>query len=254
MGALSLSELRAKLEALYHTYHQPAYRVYDPVEKVWGYTHPRDQELVGLFAALFAWGRREVAIRKTTLLLEAIGNSPYHALHEGYFPHDFSWQHRTWRLSDVEALWRVLGRLYRKEGSLEAFFWRRRRDWEGAIAEFQEFIYAQAPQLQRHMGSIRRGSPSKRLQLWLRWMVRRDCIDPGPWEGIKPEVLFVPIDTHWLQWLRREGILSRRQPTWNTVQKSTSLFRTLSPADPLRYDFALVTASALGYLVPQRES
>lgn len=250
MDNLSLSELKDSLEALYRIYHQPAYRSYDPVEKVWGYKHPRDQELVGLLAALFAWGRREVAIRKTTLLLEALGDSPWCALREGYFPQDLAWRHRTWTLMDVWALWQALGQLYRKEGHLEAFFWRRRRDWEGAIAAFQEFIYARAPHLQRHMGSIRRGSPSKRLQLWLRWMVRRDSIDPGPWEGIQPKILFVPIDTHWLKWLRQQGLLQQRQPTWRTVQQATSLFRMLSPADPLRYDFALVTALALGHPLP----
>lgn len=250
MGTLSVSELKKSLEALYHTYHQPIYRAYDPVEKVWTYKHPRDQELVGLLAALFAWGRREVAIHKTTLLLGAMGDSPWHALREGYFPWDLTWRHRTWSLTDVWALWQALRQLYHKEDHLEAFFWRRRQDWEGAIADFQEFIYACAPHLQRHMGSIRRGSSSKRLQLWLRWMVRRDCIDPGPWEGIQPKVLFAPLDTHWLKWLRQKGILSQRQPTWSTVQKATLLFRTLSPADPLRYDFALVTAFALGQPLP----
>jgi len=156
-----------------------------------------------------------------------------------------SLRHRTWSPADITALWSVLRDLYRRYGRLEAFFYPYRQRWEEGIAAFQEAILRQAPTLRRHIGYIRAGSASKRLQLWLRWMVRRDAVDPGPWEGFDPAVLFVPVDVHVARWAAQWGLLPHRTPTWKQVLALTALFRQLSPTDPLRYDFALVTAQAL---------
>lgn len=244
MDYFSLHELKASLETLYRTYHRPEYRTYDPVSLPWRYTALEDQELAGLWAALFAWGRREVAIRKATQLLETLTPSPAEALRAG-MPLAIGWRHRTWSPVDMVALWGALRQLYRREGNLVGFFWRRRGDWVAAIIAFQEAILSQAPQLVRHIGYIPRGSAAKRLQLWLRWMVRRDCIDPGPWEGFSPAMLYLPVDIHVLRWAQQWGLCAQQAPTWKTVLRLTEVFQQLSPADPLRYDFALVTAAAL---------
>lgn len=239
-----LSTLKAHLEALHERYHRLAYRDRDPVSVVWEYSDPADEEVVGLWAALFAWGRREVAMQKVRLLLQAVGPHPAAALREGY-PLQVSFRHRTWSPTDIAALWQALMRLYRRYGRLEAFFYPYRQRWEEGIAAFQEAILSSAPSLRRHIGYIRAGSASKRLQLWLRWMVRRDVIDPGPWEGFSPAVLFMPVDVHVARWAAQWGLLPHRPPTWKAVLALTSLFRQLSPTDPLRYDFALVTAQTL---------
>lgn len=251
MGALPLSVLKAQLESLYHTFHQEAFRAHDPVSVVWAYTHPTDQEIVGLWAALFAWGRREVVIRKVRELLNLIGPSPSIAVRE--LPHlpPIPWAHRTWSPTDIQDLWQALHFLYKREHSLANFFWKRRHDWEEAIAAFQEAILREAPHLQRHIGHLRKGSASKRLLLWLRWMIRKDCIDPGPWEGFSPAWLFTPIDVHVFRWMQSQNLIPYRNLSWRTVCALTEVFRQLSPADPLRYDFALVTAGALGYLTPR---
>lgn len=241
MGRVSLSVLKAELETLYHRYHHPEYRKHDPVETLWRYANPRDQELAGLWAALFAWGRREVALRKVQSLLDTFADSPFYALRAGATL-DLDWRHRTWSPQDMYLLWERLKALYKAEGSLADFFWRRRANWIGAIAEFQ--AYLGAPPLHRHIGNLQRGSASKRLLLWLRWMVRRDCIDPGPWEGFSPVLLYVPIDVHVLAWARRYGLLRLRTPSWRSVVELTEIFRQLEPEDPLRYDFAIVTAGS----------
>jgi uncharacterized protein (TIGR02757 family) len=145
----------------------------------------------------------------------------------------------------MQALWQALGEMYAQYSSLEAFFFRYRTAWQEGICAFQECLLAAAPQLRRHIGYIPAGSASKRLQLWLRWMVRRDEIDPGPWRGFSPVVLFVPIDVHVAQWAYERGLLRRPYPSWQAVQHLTEVFLALSPDDPLRYDFALVTASSL---------
>lgn len=244
MDYFPLHELKASLETLCEIYHRAEYRIYDPVSLPWQYATLEDQELAGLWAGLFAWGRRDVAIQKASQLLESLSSSPAEALKSGV-PIAVRWSHRTWSPADMAALWRVLRQLYRREGNLAGFFWRRRSDWMGAITALQEAILSQAPQLVRHIGYIPRGSAAKRLQLWLRWMVRRDCIDPGPWEGFSPAVLYLPVDTHVLSWARQHRLCSQQAPSWRIVLRLTELFRRLSPADPLRYDFALVTAAAL---------
>ncbi|RMF46996.1 MAG: TIGR02757 family protein [Bacteroidetes bacterium] len=239
-----LAALKTQLEALYERYNRAEFREKDPVSVVWAYAEPADQEVAGLWAALFAWGRREVAIQKARLLLESVGPHPAAALREGQ-PLAVSLRHRTWSPTDIAALWSTLGNLYRRYGRLEAFFYPYRQRWEEGIAAFQEAILSQAPSLRRHIGYIRAGSASKRLQLWLRWMVRRDAVDPGPWEGFNPAVLFVPVDVHIARWATEWGLLPHRPPTWKQVLTLTAFFRQLSPTDPLRYDFALVTAQAL---------
>ncbi|MDW8057673.1 MAG: TIGR02757 family protein [Bacteroidia bacterium] len=239
MGALPIPELKRLLEKLYHTYHRLEYRSHDPVEIVWRYTSPSDQEIAGLWAALFAWGRREIAIRKTSMLLESLSSSPTYAL-QNRASLQIEWRHRTWLPQDVQLLWDRLRQIYKREGSLANFFWKRRQNWEEAIAEFQSYIGS--PPLNRHIGNLRRGSASKRILLWLRWMIRRDHIDPGPWEGFSPRLLYVPVDVHVSKWAQSLGLISTKSPTWRTVLRLTEVFRQISPEDPLKYDFAIVTA------------
>lgn len=241
-----LSTLKAHLEALYERYHHSIYRDRDPVAVVWAYQDAADQEVAGLWAALFAWGRREVALQKVRLLLQAAGPHPGAFLREGQ-PLQVSFRHRTWNSADIAALWEALAHLQRRYGRLEAFFYPYRHRWEEGIAAFQEAILSRAPALRRHIGYLRAGSASKRLQLWLRWMVRRDAIDPGPWEGFSPAVLFLPVDIHVARWAWTWGLLARPAATWSQVRALTDFFRTLCPEDPLRYDFALVTAGAIAH-------
>ncbi|MCS7189723.1 MAG: TIGR02757 family protein [Bacteroidia bacterium] len=244
MGDFSLSKLKESLDYFYHLYHREEYRAYDPVSLLWEYDKAKDREIVGLWAALFAWGSRKVAIQKTRALLAAIPESPSEAVQLG-LPIRVEICHRTWNAYDIQLFWNVLITLYRCYGSLGRFFWTYRQDWEEGIAKFQEAILSQAPSLQRHIGYIRKGSAAKRIQLWLRWMVRRDQIDPGPWEEIGPERLFVPLDTHLLHWARQVGLIQREIANWSVVKGITAFFQKICPEDPLKYDFSLVTAYSM---------
>ncbi len=242
----SLRPYKPLLEALHTRYHQLLYRSLDPVEVVWGYTQPEDQAIAGLWAALFAWGRRSVAIQKTHALLQLLAPSPYAYLRRGR-PLLVSLRHRTWKPETITRLWEKLQGLYSRYGSLEGFFQPYREGlWEG-VAAFQAEITKGAPELRRHLGDLRAGSASKRLWLWLRWMIRKDAIDPGPWaSAFTPAHLYIPLDVHLLGWARQTGILKDSVPSWRAVVQLTEAFREIAPEDPLRYDFALLTASALG--------
>ncbi len=241
-------QFKATLETLYRLYHRPEYRLLDPVEVVWRYANPDDQAIAGLWAALFAWGRRQTAIQKTQQLLALMGPSPADALRENR-PLFVVLRHRTWNPETIVALWQALQVIYQRYGGLQAFF-RTYHDrlWEG-VAAFQQVLIREAPILRRHLGDLKRGSASKRLWLWLRWMVRCDTIDPGPWAAyFSPQALYIPLDTHVLRWTRTLGLIAYQTPSWQAAQALTAIFRETAPEDPLRYDFAIVTAGALGHL------
>jgi uncharacterized protein (TIGR02757 family) len=244
----SLSGYKSVLEALYARYHCLFYRAMDPVEVVWGYEGVEDQAIAGLWAALFAWGQRRVAIQKTRALLQALVPSPYAYLQSGR-PLHILLRHRTWNPETIALMWEGLREIYGRYGGLEAFFRPYREGlWEG-VAAFQAEMVRGAPALRRYVGDLWRGSASKRLWLWLRWMIRQDEIDPGPWAAtFSPAELYVPLDVHLFSWARRLGLLHTSTANWRAVVALTELFRELVPHDPLRYDFAILTASALGEL------
>jgi len=255
MRASSLIALKTTLETLYDRYHRPLYRPIDPVEVVWEYADERDQAIAGLWAALFAWGRRSVSIQKARLLLKALSPSPYAHLRSEK-PLLVSFRHRTWTPEAIALLWEKLRDLYGRHGSLHAFFCSyRERLWEG-VAAFQTEITRNAPTLRRYIGDLQKGSASKKLWLWLRWMIRKDLIDPGPWaHTFLPAHLYVPLDVHLLAWARYHNLLSHSNANWKAVVALTQVFREISPPDPLRYDFAILTASSLGelYSIPSEE-
>ncbi len=248
MRSASLSALKSTLEKLYDKYHRPLYRSMDPVEIVWQYADERDQAIAGLWAALFAWGRRSVSIQKARRLLEALSPSPYaHLLSEK--PLLVAFRHRTWTPEAMALLWEKLRELYGRYGSLQTFF-RSYREclWEG-VAAFQAEITRRAPMLRRYVGDLRKGSASKKLWLWLRWMIRKDLIDPGSWaDAFSPAHLYVPLDVHLLAWARYHDLLSHSNANWKAVVALTQAFREIAPHDPLRYDFSILTASSLGEL------
>ncbi len=248
MSSNTLLALRPTLEALHAKYHWPIYRVMDPVEVVWGYACEEDQAIAGLWAALFAWGKRSVSIQKTRLLLGALSPSPYAYLRSGK-PLLVSLRHRTWRPETITLLWENLQELYGRYGSLMRFFEPYRESlWEG-VAAFQAEMTKKAPALRRHLGDLRKGSASKKLWLWLRWMIRKDAIDPGPWaHTFSPAHLYIPLDVHLLSWARHYNLLSHSNANWKAVLTLTEAFRAIAPHDPLRYDFAILTASSLGEL------
>lgn len=248
MSSNTLLALRPTLETLYAKYHRPIYRVMDPVDVVWDYACEEDQAIAGLWAALFAWGKRSVSIQKTRLLLGALSPSPYAYLRSGK-PLLVSLRHRTWKPETIALLWENLRELYGRYGGLQAFFGPYREDLSEGVAAFQAEMTKRAPALRRHLGDLQRGSASKKLCLWLRWMIRKDAIDPGPWaHTFSPAHLYIPLDVHLLSWARHHNLICYSNASWKATLTLTKAFREIAPHDPLRYDFAILTASSLGAL------
>ncbi|MCS6917169.1 MAG: TIGR02757 family protein [Chitinophagales bacterium] len=241
--------IRQLLEERYRYYHHPRFIAEDPLSVPHQFTRKADREIAGLFAAVLSWGRRTSILKSCNRLLQ----------HMDFAPHDFvlhhtaadlrrltGFCHRTFKDTDLYYFLHFLKRYYRKYPSLEDAFARFVSPHDetienGLIGFHRLFFAAQYPQRTRkHLPTPERGSACKRLNLFLRWMVRRDDqgIDFGIWTRISPRQLVCPCDVHVMRVASRLG-LACGAANWKTALTLTARLRELDPDDPVRFDFAL---------------
>jgi uncharacterized protein (TIGR02757 family) len=254
--------LRAYLNGLVARFEQPAFIQDDPIALPHAYDDPRDQEVIGLYAALLAWGRRQTILAKLAELSERMRHRPhafvlgFDAVRDG--PRLAGFRHRTFQSEDALHLTRALSALLRAEGSLERVFARglppEAPDVGPAIQAFSEGVMRAVPdvppRLQKHLARPSTGSACKRLAMYLRWMVRPGPVDLGLWTAIRPSQLVLPLDVHTGRQARALGLLHRPQDDWRAALALTERCRALCPEDPVRYDFALFGAGAYGVAHP----
>jgi len=242
-------DLKPGLESLYRAYNRRAYVHPDPLEFLYRYSDPRDQEIAGLIAACLAYGRVAQILASVSRVLDRIG-TPRAFLERTPVPRlrllFRGFKHRFTDADELAALLVSIKRATAEHGSLEALFVR-------GMGESDETIL---PALVLFVESMRRfaggsnacpsllsspadGSACKRLNLFLRWMARRDAVDPGPWRSVPRAKLVVPLDTHLFRLARRMGLTGRNQADLKTALEVTRGFAEASPRDPVRYDFAL---------------
>jgi uncharacterized protein (TIGR02757 family) len=264
------------LENLYRTFDHTESAT-DPVHIVRRYATPADREIVGFCAAALAFGRVASVLQSIEALLAVMGPHPAAFVRE-FDParHRAPIEplvHRWIRGRDLVALLLVLQRMLREAGSIEAFFAAgddpSAPDISGALDSFSiralqtDLRDAYGPRMPKRPGVCyffprpAAGSACKRLNLFLRWMVRRDAIDLGVWSSVSPGRLIVPLDTHVIrlgQCLRLTRYVS---PGWKMAAEITSSLRRIEPADPVRYDFSLCHVgmmNACGFNRAQRDS
>lgn len=237
--------LAQRLESLYRRWHHPQYLGTDPLVLVHEAT-PEDREAVAFLASCLALGRASLVVKACRDLLARIGTPVARRLTEAppgsWRPALDGFVYRFFSADRVSALLDALGRVLRDHGTLEAA-WRSTgaRGWEGLEA-FATLFRNPGTDLGILVAAEGSSGGYKRLNLFLRWMVRRDGIDPGGWTALTPADLFLPVDTHILQWAREEGLTDRRTADRKTCQEVTAALRLLCPEDPLRYDFAVTRA------------
>lgn len=231
----------------------------DPVSLVRRCRRKADAEVAGLLVASLAYGRRETILDRAGNLLRRLGPSPARTLartdFEGLCRRFDGFVHRLNTGTDLALLCAAIGRLRRSYGSLERCFeqgLRRSGGWDAAVAAFaSELRERMAAEAERHRvvtGRWRHLVPrpvpgaAKRLNLFLKWMVRKDRVDPGVWAerlGRWRRFLVMPVDVHIAALARRRGITRRSSADWRFAQEVTAWLRRLCPSDPLRYDFCL---------------
>jgi len=238
-------DAKEKLEALYSTYNRRCYVHPDPLEFLYDFHDPLDVEVVGFIASSLAYGNVKQILRSVSLVLTRMGpcpsafliNSPFTRIADAFS--DF--KHRFTRGEDLARLLWGVRLIIEKHGSLQkCFLSRLHRDDHTVIPALSAFVENVFPEgCDFLIPSPGRGSACKRLNLFLRWMVRRDEVDPGGWDGVPPSKLLVPLDTHMHRIAIMLGLTKRKQADLRTAIEITEAFREVSPKDPVRYDFVL---------------
>jgi len=270
----TLRRLKAPLERLYATFNHVESAV-DPVQVVRRYTTPADREVVAFCASALAFGRVASVLSTTESLLAVLGDSPA-AFVRNFDPARDTDRlrplvHRWIRGVDLIALLWILQRMIAEAGSIERFFLdghaasasdvgpALNRFGARALAIDLDAIYGARDGRRWVTYFFPRpdaGSACKRLNLFLRWMVRRDAVDLGVWSGLSPSKLVVPLDTHVIRVGHCLGLTRYRSPGWGMASEITESLRRLDPEDPVRFDFSIChlgMMDACGFNRPQRD-
>jgi len=245
-----LKQLRQFLDAKAALYNQASFIEKDPICVPHSFTKKQDIEIAGLFAAVLAWGNRTTIINNSNKLMQWMGNEPHNFLlhHKDTDLKPFvHFAHRTFNATDVLYFISFLQHHYRRFDSLEDAFVPGKSymadNVEGALVHFHHYFFSiDHPQRTRkHISTPERNSACKRLNMYLRWMVRKDDkgVDFGIWKKIKPRQLICPLDVHVARVAERLGFLDNIKANWANAVHLTDQLRALNPEDPAVYDYAL---------------
>jgi uncharacterized protein (TIGR02757 family) len=244
-------QLKEFLDSKVKEYDTPAFIKDDPICIPHSFTKKQDIEIAALFAAIFAWGNRTIIIKKTKELLQRMDNAPYDFILQ-HTDHDLEnllgFKHRTFNDTDLLYFVHFLNHHYLSSESLETAFTAGMQPGdtttENALNHFFTYFFSleDAPaRTKKHIASPAKKSTCKRLNMFLRWMVRNDKkgVDFGIWKKLSPSRLVCPIDVHVARVAYRFNLLQRNQIDWTAGIELTDNLRKLDATDPVKYDFAL---------------
>jgi uncharacterized protein (TIGR02757 family) len=274
-GRVDAALLKPTLDRLYADFNY-ADSAADPIQIVRRFDRADDREVVGFCAAALAFGRVGSVLQSIERLLAVLGPSPARAVRAFDPRRDTTAYrdlvHRWTRGPDLAALVWVIAQMMDRSGSIEAFFAAghdpRAEDVEGALDAFStralaldlKAVYGRVPRRPGVCYFFPRpsaGSACKRLNLFLRWMVRHDALDLGVWTQVSPAALVVPLDTHVIRVGRCLGLTRYTSPGWRMARDITASLRRLDPDDPVKYDYAMChlgMMNACGFNRAQRDS
>jgi len=232
-------------------YNRPNFIESDPISIPHRFIKKQDIEIAGFFAAILAWGQRKTILNKCNELLACMDNSPHDFMvnhTDGDLKAFLGFKHRTF--NEVDALYFIhfLSWFYRHQDSLEKAFLIGQTgaidSMESILTQFQRHFFSleDAPgRTKKHISSPATRSACKRINMYLRWMVRQDeqGVDFGIWKQISPAQLICPCDLHVDRVGRKLGLITRKQTDWGTAVEPTQVLRSFDPLDPVKYDFAL---------------
>jgi len=244
-NCLALS--RKHFEDFYKKYNRMEFVHPDPLEFLYRYEDARDREIAGLIASSLAYGRVKQILLSAEKVLKVLGESPSEFLKMPITVNRLGkilsgFRHRFTTGQEMALLLYGIKRALKKYSSLnECFLSRFDRDEETVLAGLIAFVeelsrYGHPPSL---LPRPEKGSASKRLNLYLRWMVRKDDVDPGGWEGIPGSKLIIPLDTHMHRVCRALYLTGRKNADLRSALEITSRFREINRSDPVKYDFSL---------------
>ena len=244
-------DLKTFFDSKVDLYNQLSFIKDDPISVPHQFTQKKDIEIAGIFAALFAWGNRTTIINKSKELMQRMDNAPHDfILHhtEKDLNKILSFKYRTFNDTDLLYFIEFLKFHFTTHPSLETAFtqWMDAsdKDTENALNGFYTYFFSLEyvpARTRKHIACPQKNSSCKRLNMFLRWMVRHDDkgVDFGIWQAIHPSQLICPIDVHVARVALRFSLLKRKAVDWQSANELTAYLRTLDPQDPVKYDFAL---------------
>ncbi|MFL5728882.1 MAG: TIGR02757 family protein [Cytophagaceae bacterium] len=244
-------DIKSFLEEKADYYNQPSFIKDDPISIPHLFTKKQDIEIMGLWAAVLAWGQRVTIINKCKELIALMDQAPYDFV-MNHSDKDLKsllkFKHRTFNATDTLYFIEFFRSYYSKNNSLEDAFRKgldsKSANIEQGLVNFHELFFSLEDfpeRTKKHISTPARNSACKRLNMFLRWMVRNDGkgVDFGIWKKIKPSQLVCPCDVHVDRVARKLGLISRKQTDWQTAVELTENLKAFDPKDPVKYDFAL---------------
>jgi len=223
----------------------------DPVQFPHRFSKKEDIEIAAFLTATIAWGRRDLILRSSERMFAIMGKSPFSYITSRKYKNLKNKNiHRTFFESDLKYFCKGFEHCYAKYSSLEKLFSGTGNTWEGIALFREEMAKGNNGRYSKHIsnpgkaddeagGNESKGSACKRLNLALRWLVRKGPVDLGLWKSIKPAALFIPLDVHVARTARKLGLLERKSNDKKAVIELTEKLRTYCADDPVKYDFAL---------------
>ena len=233
-----------ELDKLVKKYENPDFIKDDPVQFIHRYKNKKDIEIAGFIASLLAYGSRKQFIKKLEeLLIDIAQDEPLNFI-QNFEPKvigDFNY--RFGKPVDFISIFEILKELYVKDGGLEKLFCRGFK--QGKL--FETVVYYFYKRANKNVGqgfyhmipNPRNGGAMKRMCMYLRWMVRKSCVDCGIWNFMKPSELYIPLDVHVGRISRQMGLLTRKANDFIAVTELTNKLKEFDPEDPIKYDFAM---------------
>ncbi len=240
---LTLEDLKEFLNSKVELFNNPNFIETDPIQIPHLFSKKEDIEIIGFIMATIAWGNRKSIINNGHKLVKIMGNQP-HEFIMNYESQDLKFVHRTFNAIDLDFFFRSLNSIYQKS-SLEEVFKKQKEEFgaKGRIASFRSTFFETEHEnrSEKHVSNPLKNSSAKRLNMYLRWMVRNDKkgVDFGIWKSVEPSELFLPLDVHTGNVARKLEILERTKNDWIAVEEIQETLIKLDSQDPIKYDFAL---------------
>jgi len=241
---MAKEQLKQKLDRYFSAVCAESFIDKDPVRFPRRYSKREDVEIAAFLSATIAWGRRDLILRSADKMFAIMGKSPYDYIMSGGYKNLKKRNiHRTFFEDDLKYFCRGFEHCYAKYGNLEKLFSFAPDVWRGFALFREEMAKANKGIFSKHISNPgaegKNGSACKRLNLALRWLVRKGPVDLGLWKSIKPSGLFIPLDVHVSRTARKLGLLTRKSNDKNAVIELTEKLREFCPEDPVKYDYSL---------------
>lgn len=255
---MNKEELRDLLEHLHDKYNRPEFIEPDPISIPHSFSDRHDREIAGFMAATIAWGNRKAIVKSAARMMQYMDYSPADFVRNASaseLAHLQSYVHRTFNGQDFTDFVLAIRGITERWGGIGEFFEQNyvaTQSIPQVLSLFRKefFSIEHNPHCEKHLSSIDKGAACKRLNMYLRWFVRRDDrgVDFGLWKKIPMSALYLPLDVHTGNMGRALGLLTRKQSDWKATDEITCSLREFCSDDPVRYDYSLFGAGIDGYL------